>query len=549
MRHGDSIRKKCFVIFGLAAAVAFLSGCGLMANHHPPIAILDADPTRGAAPLIVSFDGSHSSDAVGQIVQYHWDFNDGTEGSGPLVSHIFQHDGVYLVTLTVFDNLGAKDDDRTRIVVGNPSPAAIFTTSTASGWLPLAVSFDGSASFDPDGGKITRYDWNFGDGETTSGVRASHVYTNAGRFTAKLIITLMNGNSNTAELSIAVLDFRNARDLRTGRSPTAILANDFDGDGSLDLVTANSESDDLSIFLGEGGEPLFSSAMRVPAGKRPVALASGDFNGDGLPDLAVASFNSGEISLLFNSGNRHFNNEQKITIGRWISGVVATDLDRDGKVDLIATDSGNDKVLVFLGDGAGSFVQQQPVLVGNSPDSLAVADFNDDGRPDLAVTNFFDDTMQILIGDGVGGFEKGAVIRVGQGPTSIKATDFNGDGLMDLIVSNTSAATVSILISSGSGRFTRDQVISAGRGVRSAELVDFDGDGSLDLVTANPGDDTLSIMLNDGFGALDQAHAKNFAEGDGPKALWVADFNHDGFPDIAIVSFYTDRVTILLNQL
>src|SRR5437763_7300975 len=66
----------------------------------------------------------------------------------------------------------------------NRAPAAVVAAAPTSGPLPLAVSFDGSASSDPDGDALT-YDWDFGDGSAhSSAQKPSHLYDNAGTFTA-----------------------------------------------------------------------------------------------------------------------------------------------------------------------------------------------------------------------------------------------------------------------------------------------------------------------------------------------------------------------------
>jgi len=68
----------------------------------------------------------------------------------------------------------------------NVAPTASFTADPTSGQAPLAVSFDASASSDPDG-TIASYTWAFGDGQNGSGVSGSHVYASAGTFNVILI--------------------------------------------------------------------------------------------------------------------------------------------------------------------------------------------------------------------------------------------------------------------------------------------------------------------------------------------------------------------------
>lgn len=58
---------------------------------------------------------------------------------------------------------------------GVVAPTAIFTADPKQGPAPLTVTFDASASYDSDG-TIQSYDWDFGDGETGSGVTANHTY-------------------------------------------------------------------------------------------------------------------------------------------------------------------------------------------------------------------------------------------------------------------------------------------------------------------------------------------------------------------------------------
>lgn len=84
------------------------------------------------------------------------------------------------------------------------APAAVFVADTTLGPPPLLVSFDASASYDPDGGFITRYYWNFGDGSRASGVLARHLYTQVGSYVATLTVTDDEGQQDFSALLITV---------------------------------------------------------------------------------------------------------------------------------------------------------------------------------------------------------------------------------------------------------------------------------------------------------------------------------------------------------
>ncbi|MEO8128061.1 MAG: glycoside hydrolase family 44 protein [Bryobacteraceae bacterium] len=85
----------------------------------------------------------------------------------------------------------------------NRPPVASFTAAPASGTAPVAVSFDASASSDPDG-TIASYAWTFGDGGTGTGKTTVHTYSAAGSFTATLQVTDNAGASASTSKTIVV---------------------------------------------------------------------------------------------------------------------------------------------------------------------------------------------------------------------------------------------------------------------------------------------------------------------------------------------------------
>lgn len=86
---------------------------------------------------------------------------------------------------------------------GNRPPTASFTATPTTGQAPLAVSFNASASSDPDG-SIASYGWEFGDGATATGVQATRSYATAGTFTARLTVTDNGGATATTTRQITV---------------------------------------------------------------------------------------------------------------------------------------------------------------------------------------------------------------------------------------------------------------------------------------------------------------------------------------------------------
>ncbi|MFI7677922.1 PKD domain-containing protein [Actinophytocola sp. NPDC049390] len=176
------------------------------ADPGTPVASFTADCSATEASC--AFDASASSDPDGSVVSYGWDFGDGQSGSGVGPSHTYAEVGDYSVVLTVTDDDGKTDTVSRRVTAGEPPqtgepPRASFTVFCQ--WA--ACDFDGGGSTDADN-DIASYAWVFGDGQTGTGVTASHTYPNRqANYTATLTVTDRGGNTNTVSKQIQCWSF------------------------------------------------------------------------------------------------------------------------------------------------------------------------------------------------------------------------------------------------------------------------------------------------------------------------------------------------------
>jgi PKD repeat protein len=179
--------------FGSAGSKEIWCNMGATGPPPPPpdtpVALFSFSPSSGPSPLKVSFDGSASYDPNGTITAYNWNFGDGSTGSGQRVEHTYNSAGSYTVTLTVTDNSGKSGSTSHTVAVIKPNdpPIAEFSFSPVNGIAPLDVTFDASASRDPDG-YIALYSWTFGDGGTGSGKVVTYRYNQAGTFSVRLTV-------------------------------------------------------------------------------------------------------------------------------------------------------------------------------------------------------------------------------------------------------------------------------------------------------------------------------------------------------------------------
>jgi PKD repeat protein len=92
----------------------------------------------------------------------------------------------------------------------NTPPVASFTYSPENPVVDQTITFNASGSYDPDGGNITKYKWNFGAGNiaNTKEETITHIYSSVGNYTVKLIVTDDNGtkNSTSKEITVRVPD-------------------------------------------------------------------------------------------------------------------------------------------------------------------------------------------------------------------------------------------------------------------------------------------------------------------------------------------------------
>ncbi len=332
-------------------------------------------------------------------------------------------------------------------------------------------------------------------------------------------------------------------------SPRFVAVGDFNRDGKQDIVLTEDINSEVAVLLGNG-DGTFQPGVYYALGEGPSSVRVADFNGDGYLDLVVAGGQS--IGILLGNGDGTFAPESEISFSLYPTEVTVADFNGDHLLDLVTVDStGNCPCFsVFLGNGDGTF--QPPITTRPpiTPDALGVGDFNHDGRLDVATAGQFLATSKVTIylGNGDGTFNKGLSYLIGSSPRSVAVGDFRHNGILDLAIADAEGLCLSVLLGNGDGTFQQPETYSTLFPFAVA-TGDFNRDGHLDLVAANSGSSEDSagatVFLGNGDGTF-QAGLM-YPSGRIDWYVAVADFNNDGWPDLALADEVGEAADVLLN--
>ncbi|MBI2570956.1 MAG: VCBS repeat-containing protein [Candidatus Schekmanbacteria bacterium] len=245
--------------------------------------------------------------------------------------------------------------------------------------------------------------------------------------------------------------------------PKGLQAADFNGDGRLDVATANPDDKTVSVLLGKG-DGGFQAVTNHGTGDAAADLAVADLNGDGKPDIVAAVSTPHVLAVLLNDGSGGFPaSATSFDVRLAPAGLYLGDFNGDGKLDAVVAGTGGftscaSVCLGFVaGKGDGTFTTPVPdanYASGGIEDRVVrqfsesgPLDLDGDGKLDVAFTSgqsfLGDNWVMVGFGQGDGTFKMQTLVA-SPGPrvsgfwadgtpiSTLVAGDFNGDSLVDL---------------------------------------------------------------------------------------------------------------------
>ncbi|MEM9490371.1 MAG: PKD domain-containing protein, partial [Myxococcota bacterium] len=138
-----------------------------------------------------------SSDPDGLVVSWSWDFGDGNTSTLQNPSHTYAGSGTYTVSLTATDNDGITATVSQDVLIPEP-PVALFGYTV----MGLTANFTDNSVDQAD--SLTNWDWDFGDGTTSTEQNPSHTYAVGDAYNVTLTVTNAAGSTDVQAVVVAV---------------------------------------------------------------------------------------------------------------------------------------------------------------------------------------------------------------------------------------------------------------------------------------------------------------------------------------------------------
>lgn len=338
------------------------------------------------------------------------------------------------------------------------------------------------------------------------------------------------------------------------RGVWSVRAGDLDGDGNMDLVSADESDNRISWYRSSGGlNPIFTRNAIPITVQAPRSVHLADLNGNGHLDILIAASGNGTVSWFENSGTNPPQLTQRVitTQAAGARSVFAADLTGNGVLDVISASSDNNTVAWYESSGGPNPTFSSPRIVSNQAMGAAAvhaADINGDGRIDIIAAIQLSNEVAWFEnnGDSPPTFTKRTVSNSQNGVQYVLAADLNNDGTTDIISASsaTSANKISWFANNGGQNptFTQYTVDASITTPVSLAVGDLDQDGHFDIAATSAVGNQTFWYRNDGASTPTFTRTLISDDRARPRTVEIADMDGDGDLDIIVGSSSDNQI-------
>ena len=395
-----------------------------------------------------------------------------------------------------------------------------------------------------------------------------------------VVATLQNTDQVVYYLNNGDGTFRSKKvlDGASNSNVSIVVSADMDGDGSNDVVTGIGGHN--IIWYRNDGTGNFQGPIPIAHTKDLfTALKVTDLNGDQKPDilfwgnrivdLGDSARRGGDMGWIPNLGGGTFGSPRMVEEKAPVFDLQTEDINGDGDVDLLALENGT--IAWYPNNGNGTWSSAITILsnsqiVLNYP--IFLGDLDNDRYPDLLyVTLEYDYSkspprtytkIHVLKNNGSGSFTEKNSFAAPPYLSKIETIDVDKDGLPDLLMIPLRLDSLSWYHNTDSLTFEPGGNIGSDLFYHNTFVSDLDHDGYPDIITASGGQTSypnINLPVGNDVGWYRNLGNGTFAplreitnKADYPQAVFAADLNSDGLPDVLSASEHDDKLAWYPNM-
>ena len=326
--------------------------------------------------------------------------------------------------------------------------------------------------------------------------------------------------------------------------PTLATLIHYDADPYQDILCYQQETHEVVVLVNKGDGTSFERRA-VGIASDVTFLAAKDLNNDGKEDIVIVHRQASDVEVWLTNPRDTTLRAARYAVNFYPERVLLADIDNDSTVDILCFGKLSSGISVLRGRKDGTFQEKTLILPEIPVVDASVVRLNDDDFADIVIHNWLTNEMVFYFGMGELQFSEQNIVSFGQDTVTVAFGDFNRDRILDYAVASSETKSLRIFAGDGMATYFQYQSIEFSHPVDKLMSAPLSSRMENDLVSLDEGDGTFSVFQNQGDGTyFDEAV---FGCPSNASATLVADFDNDGWNDFLLVDSSSSTLTCYWN--